>query len=173
MSLTEEQINERLEEVKKIEFYLDPDPSLLGLSSITVKLAEVQIQKNRVSALVMEAMKNMAAHEIEKETVQGEYDRNLEMHLATDPGVAAQKSAEMRNVHAKLKMSELVLKLHQSEVASIRASWFMKIMQNVYSNLESANNNLSRQITVLQLEQGINSGGNNNMNRGVIKQINI
>jgi tRNA(Glu) U13 pseudouridine synthase TruD len=113
----------------------------------------------------------MSEHEIQKEMVQGEYDRNLEMYLATDATVAAQKSAEMRNTHAKLKMPEKVLALHQAEVASIRASWYMKILQNMYSNLESANNNLSRQITVLQLEQGISSGGN--LNRGMIKSINI
>jgi hypothetical protein len=170
MALSEEQINERLEEVKKIRVILDADPSVSGLSSILVKLAEMQLQKDRVAYLVMEAMRNMAEHEINKEMIQGEYDRNLELNLV-DPTVAAQKSAEMRQTHAKMKMSDLVLKLHQAEVASIRASWFMKILQNIYSNLESANNNISRQITVLQLEQGISGG--NNLNRGMIKNVNI
>jgi hypothetical protein len=168
MALTEEQMAEKLEEVSKIKFFLDPDPSVLGLSSILVKLAECQLQKDRVSSLVMEAMRNVAAHEIDHERVQGEYDRNLEMLLATNATVAAQKSAEMRNTHAKMLMTDLVLKLHHAEIASIRASWFMKILQNVYSNLESANNNLSRQITVLQLDQNIS--GNN---RGMIKNINL
>lgn len=171
MALTEEQINERLEEVKKIRFFLDADPTVLGLNSLLTKLAEVQLQKDRVSFLVMESMKNMSEHEIQKEMTQGEYDRNLEMYLATDPGVAAQKSAEMRQTHAKLKMPEKVLALHQAEVASIRASWYMKILQNMYSNLESANNNLSRQITVLQLEQGISGGSG--LSRGTMKSINI
>lgn len=171
MALTEDQINERLEEVKKIRFFLDADPTVLGLNSLLTKLAEVQLQKDRVSFLVMESMKNMSEHEIQKEMVQGEYDRNLEMLLATDATVAAQKSAEMRQTHAKLKMPEKVLALHQAEVASIRASWYMKILQNMYSNLESANNNLSRQITVLQLENGISSGAG--LNRGTIKNINI
>ena len=148
MALTEEQINERLEEVKKIKFFLDPDPTVLGLNSLLTKLAEIQLQKDRVSFLVMEAMKNMSEHDIQKEMVQGDYDRNLEMNLI-DPQVAAQKSAEMRNTHAKMKMSDKVLALHQAEVASIRASWYMKILQNFYSNLESANSNVSRQISVI------------------------
>jgi hypothetical protein len=170
MALTEEQINERLEEVKKIRFFLDADPTVLGLNSLLTKLAECQLQKDRVSFLVMEAMKNMSEHEIQKEMTQGDYDRNMDLAL-TDPQVAAQKSAELRQTHAKLKMPEKVLALHQMEVASIRASWYLKILQSMYSNLESANNNLSRQITVLQLESGINGGSG--LSRGTMKNINI
>jgi hypothetical protein len=173
--LTEEQLSERLEELKNIKFDLDVDPVAKGLNSLNGKIAEVQANKSRVSYLVGEAMQNVAAHEIEKESVQGEYDRNLEMLLATDATVAAQKSAEMRNTHAKMKMTDLVLKLHHAEIASIRAGWYMKILQNVHSNLESANNNLSRQITVIQMDQNLQGGnnGNNNFQRGTLKNINI
>jgi hypothetical protein len=170
--LTEEQLSERLEELKTIKFDLDVDPVSKGLNSLNAKIAEVQANKSRVSYLVGEAMQNTAAHKIEEESIRGEYERSLEMILATDQQVAAQKSAEMRNTHAKMKMPDLVLKLHHAEIASIRADWYMKILQNVHSNLESANNNLSRQITVIQMDQALQGSGIN-VSRGTLKNINI
>jgi NRPS condensation-like uncharacterized protein len=171
--LTEQEINTRLDEVKKIQFFLEPDPLKVGLQTLLVKLAEIQIQKNRVSYLITEAMQNNAKAEIEKEAAQSEYNRNLELNL-TDPQVAAQKSTELRNTHAKLKMPELVLKLHHADIASIQANWYMKILSSIYSNLESANSNLSRQISVIQLENNISNGNvGNPQNRGVIKQMNF
>lgn len=170
MALTEEQISAHLEEVKKIQFFLDSDPLSKGLNSLNGKIAEVQANKDRISSLIIEAMRNVAEHDIVKETVQHDHDRQIELLLATDASVSAQKSAEMRNTHARLKMPELVLKLHHADIAQIKASWYLKILQSVHSNLESANSNLSRQITVLQMDQNLSGG---NMNRGTVKTINI
>ena len=169
--LTDEQISEKLDEVKKIKFWLDPDPTVLGLNTILVKLAECQNQKSRVSAMIMEAMQNVAIHEIEKEEVQHKYDGQIELLLATDPGVSAQKSAEMRQTHAKLKMPQLVMDLHIAEVAALKSTWYLKLLQSVYADLESGNTNLSRQITVIQLESSFNGG--QPLPKGVIRSINI
>ena len=48
MALTDEQIAENLETVKKIQVFLDPDPTTKGLVSLNYKLAELQIAKDRV-----------------------------------------------------------------------------------------------------------------------------
>ena len=172
MALTDDQIAEKLEEVKKIQIFLDPDPTVKGLVSLNYKIAEIQISKDRISSLILEAMRNVAEHDIIKETVQHEHDRQLEMLLATDATVSAQKSAEMRNTHARLKMPELVLKLHHADIAQIKASWYLKILQSVHSNLESTNSNLSRQITVIQMDQNLQGGGGSG-NRGSLKNINL
>ena len=168
--LTEQDIADRLEEVKLLKFQLDPDPTKLGLNSLLLKLAEVQMLKSRISAILTEAMTNVAIAEIEKEEVQSEYDRKLEYYMVSDDEVKNQKSAEQRNFHAKVKMTKEVLALHAVEIALIKATWYQKILSSVYSDLDSANSNLSRQISVIQLEQNISSGG---LNRGTIKQINI
>ena len=160
MALTEEQMADRLEEVKLLKFQLDPDPTALGLRSLLLKLAEVQMLKSRISAMLTESMANVANCEIDKENVQSEYDRKLEYYMVTDDEVKNQKSAEQRNFHAKVKMTDLVLKLHAAEVSLIKATWFQKILSTVYADLESANSNVSRQISVIQLESQISSGGN-------------
>lgn len=160
MSLTDEQMSERLEAVKKIQVFLDPDPTVKGLVSLNYKLAELQLAKDNVSSLILEAMKNMAEHEILKDEAQNTHDRQQDLLIATDASVQAQKSAEARSIHARMKMPELVMALHLEEVAELKASWYLKCLQLVASNLESANSNLSRQITVIQMDQNLqgNSG---------------
>jgi len=171
MALTDEQMAENLEAVKKIQVFLDPDPTVKGLMSLNYKIAEIQLAKDHVSGLLLGAMKNMAEHEILKETAQNEHDRKQDYIIATEPTVQAQKSAEARSIHARLKMPDLVMALHLEEVAELKASWYLKCLQLVSSNLESANSNLSRQITVIQMDQNLqgNSGGN----RSTIKNLNI
>jgi hypothetical protein len=171
MSLTEEQMHEKLEEVSKIKFFLDPDPTTLGLQSITIKLAEIQIQKDRVASLVMEGMRNLAELEIIKETVQHKHDRQLELLTTTEASCLAAKSAEARSIQARIKMPDLVMELHRADISHIKGNWYLKILQSLYSNLESANGNLSRQISVIQLSTNI--GEVPSQQRGMIRNINL
>lgn len=170
MALSEEKMGENLEEVKKIQVYLDPDPVLKGLVSVNNKLAEIQIAKDKIAGLLMEAMKNMAENEILKDEAQNKHDRQQDLFIATDPAIQAQKSAEQRSIHARLKMPELVLALHHTDIALLKASWYLKCLQLVASNLESANANLSRQITVIQMD--LNLQGNAG-NRSATKTLNF
>lgn len=158
MALTDEQMAENLEAVKKVQIFLDDDPVSKGLVSLNNKLAELQRAKEQVTGLILSAMKNLAENEILKEIAQNEHDRKQDFLTATDATVQAQKSAEQRGIHARLKMPELVLKLHQATVAEVKASWYLKCLQLVASNLESANSNLSRQITVIQMDQNLQGG---------------
>jgi len=171
MALTDEQMAEKLEEVKKIQVFLDPDPVVKGLMSLNYKIAEIQLAKDSVSRLLLEAMKNMAEREILKDEAQNTHDRKQDLIIATDASVQAQKSAEARSIHARLKMPDLVMALHHEDIALLKASWYLKCLQLVSSNLESANSNLSRQITVIQMDQNLqgNSGGN----RSSIKTFNL
>jgi hypothetical protein len=171
MALTDEQMAEKLEGVKKIQVLLDPDPIVKGLMSLNYKLAEIQIAKDHVSGMILEAMKNMAELEILKDMAQNEHDRKQDYITATDASVQAQKSAEARAIHARLKMPDLVMDLHHADIAEIKASWYLKCLQLVSSNLESANSNLSRQITVIQMDQNLQ--GNSGINRSAVKTLNI
>jgi hypothetical protein len=159
MALTDEQMAENLEAVKKVQIFLDDDPVSKGLVSLNNKLAELQRAKESVTGLLLTAMKNLAENEILKEIAQNEHDRKQDYLIATDASVQVQKSAEQRSIHARLKMPELVLKLHQANIAEVKASWYLKCLQLVASNLESANSNLSRQITVIQMDQNLQGVG--------------
>lgn len=161
MSLSEEKMSENLDEVKKVQVYLDADPLSKGLVSVNNKLSEIQIAKDKVSSLLMEAMKNLAENEIVKDQAQNKHDRQQDLLIATDASIQAQKSAEQRSIHARMKMPDMVLELHHADIALLKASWYLKCLQLVASNLESANANLSRQITVIQMDlnlQGPNAG---------------
>jgi hypothetical protein len=149
--LTDEEVQARLAEIATVRVALDPDPMANGLTSFNKKLAEIQLYKDRVSYLVTEALHNSNTAEVLFETLKGDYERQLEVLLATDSTVQSQKSAEMRNATAKQKIPEQVLKLHYAEVDLLKAQGYLKVLQSIYNNLESCNSNLSRQITVIQL----------------------
>lgn len=149
--LTDIQIAERLKEVSQVRVALDPDPMASGITTLNKKLAEIQLSKDRVSFLVTEALQNSNAAEVTHELIKGEYERELEVLLATDSQVMAQKSSEMRNATAKQKIAAKVLQVHHAEVDLLKAQGYLNVLKNIYSNLESCNSNLSRQITVLQL----------------------
>lgn len=141
----------RLTELGQVRVELDIDPINNGIGSLNAKLAAIQLHKDRVSYLITEALQNSNSAEIVFEQLKGEYERALEVLLATDSTVQAQKSAEMRNAVAKQKIAEQVLRLHHAEIDMLKASGYLKVLQSVASNLESTNSNLSRQITVIQL----------------------
>jgi hypothetical protein len=149
--LTEQEIQERLAEVATLRVALDPDPMNNGIGSINKKISELQLYKDRLSYLITEALHNSNTAEIEYEQLKGEYDRQLQTLLATDSTVMSGKSADARSAAANQKMPELVLKVHFSELEKLKSSGYLNVLKNIYSNLESCNSNLSRQITVLQM----------------------
>jgi hypothetical protein len=153
--LTEVEMQERLGEVATCRVALDPDPTANGVLSLNKKLAEIQLFKDRLSYLITEALHNSNSAEIEYEQLHGDYERQIETLISTDSTVMAGKSADARNAAAKQKMPELVLKVHFAEIEKLKASGYLNVLKNIYSNLESCNSNLSRQITVLQLSLNI------------------
>jgi hypothetical protein len=154
--LTENEMQERLSEVATLRVALDPDPMANGLTSVNKKIAELQLYKDRLSYLITEALHNQNTSEVLYETIKGEYDRELEILLATDSQVMTQKSAEMRNATAKQRIPEKVLKVHRAEIDHLKAQGYLNVLKNIYGNLESCNSNLSRQITVLQMSMQLN-----------------
>jgi hypothetical protein len=149
--LTEPEMSERLAEVATLRVALDPDPMANGITSVNKKIAELQLYKDRLSYLITEGLHNNNTAEIEHEQLKGEYERQFQTLLATDSTVMSGKSAEARSASANQKMPELVLKVHFAEIEKLKAGGYLNVLKNIYSNLESCNSNLSRQITVLQL----------------------
>jgi hypothetical protein len=149
--LTEEEYDVRLGELQKIRIELDTDPLSSGLAGINKKIAELQGQKDRVNALFIEAITNRTQAEILSSSKENEYDRGLDRLLSSDIDVMNQKSEKLRVSTANTKMPELVLQVHYSKKDYEQADAYYKCVSQVYSNLESANVNLSRQISVIQM----------------------
>lgn len=146
----------RLSELKKYRVELDPDPVVKGLNSLHEKLAQVQAYKDRACSLLVEAHQNVNDYEIVYESVKREYETKLNELLVNDKEIQNLKSDRLRLASADLKLSELLIKLHDASLELLRAKSYLKCVQTVYDNLCSTNANLTQQIYVVQL--GLRSG---------------
>ncbi len=151
MLLTDDEYRNRYEELRKVKIELDPDPVKEGLQSINKKIAQVQGEKERTSALLIEAIKNRAEASILYDAKKGEHQRNLDVLLSSDEEVKGQKSAELRKATANVKLQQIVLDMAHTELDYQKADAYYKCVQQMYSHLESANMNISRQISVIQM----------------------
>jgi dTDP-4-amino-4,6-dideoxygalactose transaminase len=151
MLLTDDDLKARYKELQSVTIVLDADPVKEGLASINRKIAEIQAQKERIGALYVEAIKNKSEAEILLEAKKGEHGRQLDELLFTDEDVKSQKSAELRKAAANVKTKDLVVAMAYAELDQQKADTYYKCVQQVYGHLESANANLSRQISVIQM----------------------
>lgn len=149
--LTDDELSARHEELQKIRIHLDEDPLSNGLTGVNAKIAQVQGQKDRVSALLLEAIKNRSLAQILHDTSKGAYERRLYELLVTDADVMAQKTEKLRESMANTRISDLLMKTTYAEIDLVKADAYYKGLYQMYENLESANSNLSRQISVLQM----------------------
>lgn len=149
--LTKEDYDKRYLVLREMTISLDADPVVTGLQSLTKKLAEVQDLRNRVGKAFAEAIQNTSEHEIVKSTLKAQLEAEMAKAMMTDDFVKGQKSKELREAAAQTKMPELVLQLHYKEVELVRAEAYEKYVKQIHDTLEAGNNNLSRQISVVQM----------------------
>lgn len=151
MLLTDADYESRYEELQTVKIQLDADPVKEGLGSINKKIAEIQGEKERVGALLIEAIKNKSEANIVYDAKKGDHGRQLDALLAGDEEVKMQKSSELRKATANVKLKDLVTDLAYTELDAQKADVYYKCTQQMYSHLDSANMNLSRQISVIQM----------------------
>lgn len=149
--LSEQEYEVRLSELKKVQIVLDENPVAGGLLAISQKIAQIQGNKDRVSALFVEAINNRSQAQIMLNEAKADYDQKLHNLLATDEDVQRQKNMAAQKAMADTKISQEVLQAHWAEKAFEEADAYYKCVQHIYGNLESANGNLSRQISVVQM----------------------
>lgn len=130
---------------------LDSDPVVLGLSSLTAKLAEVQDLRNRVGVAFAEAIQNASEVEIEHKTIKSQLETKMFSLISTDDYVKNQKTDKLREAAAQTKVPDLVLQMHYKDVDMVRADAYTKFVKQIHDTLEAANSNLSRQISVIQM----------------------
>ncbi len=150
--LTDVDYELRYKELQGVTIQLDPDPVQKGLVSINKKSAEIQGEKEKGGALLIEAIKNKSEANIHLDAKKGDHSRQLDGLLAGDEEVKAQKSAELRKATANVKLKDLVTDLAYTELDAQKADVYHKCVQQVYSQLDSANMNLSRQMSVIEME---------------------
>lgn len=148
---TLEDYQKRYDRLKQMSLTLDPDPVVVGLSSLTVKLSEIQELRNRVGVALAEAIQNRSEVLIEQKTIRSQLDAQINNLMVTDEAIRGQKSEAMRVAAAQVKVPELVVQMHYKEVDLVRAESYEKFVKQIHDTLEAANSNLSRQISVVQM----------------------
>jgi len=156
IKLTEVEYTKNLEELETLKVSLDKDPVAQGLSAINEKIADIQAKKDRVSNLLVEALANKCEYEKKYDTTKTSLDLERSKEIVTDTDIKNLKSDSARQAAANVKLNQKCLDNHADLLEFMTAESYLKCIYQIYNNLCSAQENLSRQISVIQM--GINIG---------------
>ena len=153
--LLEADYKKNLEELQGLNVSLDADPVSQGLSAINEKIADIQAKKDRASNLLVEALANKSYYEQQYDTSKTNLDLARGREIITDPDMKNLKSDAARQAAANVKLNQDCLNNHNDLLAFTTAESYLKCIYQIYNNLCSAQENLSRQISVIQMSINI------------------
>lgn len=142
-------------ELASIRIDLDSDPAATGIGNLNVKIAEVHALKGRVAGMLSEAIANVAERDRTYQEYKILYEAKFDAILNQDPEIRNLKSEGLRTAACNAKLPDEYAKVNASKIDLADAESFQKIVQTKYNLLDSANTNISRQISVIQLQLDI------------------
>jgi len=140
------------QELNAISILLEGDPATVGIVTINKKIAEVNAMRERVAAVLSEAIANVYEREHFYEEMKLDYDIKFQKTLNGDPSIQSLKSDTLRVAAVNAKLPDEFLKMNAAKINFNDAEGFLKLVQAKYNQLDSANSNISRQISVIQLQ---------------------
>lgn len=140
-----------LKELQEMGVALNEDPSAFGLASLNVQIAKVDAQKTRAAAILGIAITNESRIEVWSKKLNAIYKREFDLHLPKSP-VKEFSNKELREAACNILLSELTKATDAIDGSLAQAKSFTKFVQNTLDKLDSTNKNISRQITVLQIQ---------------------
>lgn len=150
-----EKYTELRKELASIRIDLDADPAATGIGQLNAKIAEVHALKERVATVMAEAIANVAERSRTHQEAKVLYESKFDAILNTDPTVRELKSEGLRRAACNAKLPDEYAKVNATEIDLNDAESFQKLVQAKYNLLDSANTNISRQISVIQLQLDI------------------
>lgn len=142
-------------ELASIHIDLDSDPAATGIGNLNAKIAEVHSLKDRVSSILSDAISNVAERDRSYQESKILYEAKFDAILNNDPEIKALKSEGLRTAACNAKLPDEFSKVNSLKIDLADAESFQKIVQAKYNLLDSANTNISRQISVIQLQLDI------------------
>jgi hypothetical protein len=144
------ELQKELDEIPPI--FLSKDPTTAGVSILNEHLAEVQAYKQRVADIRMQCLKSKAVLDKIRRTVDYKYDIMLNELLLSEE-IAKMKNVTQQKAAATQQLPEWIkrLKFGVSELMS-ELDMFLKNVEAKHEELHDVNSNLSRQVTVVQIE---------------------
>jgi len=140
-----------LRELQDMGVSLNEDPSAFGLSSLNVQIAKVDAQKTRTAAILGIAITNESRIEVWSKKLNAIYKREFDSRLPKSP-IREFSNKELREAACNTLLSELTKAIDAVDGSLAQAKAFTKFVQNTLDKLDSTNKNISRQITVLQIQ---------------------
>lgn len=142
-------------ELRGIHIVLDGDPAATGIGHLNEKIAEVHALKERVSAILGDAIANVADRERVYQEAKIIYEAKYDLLLNQDESIKSLKSEGLRRASCNAKLPDEYGAVCSLKIDLGDAESFQKLTQSKYNLLDSANNNISRQISVIQLQLDI------------------
>jgi hypothetical protein len=150
-----EKYSELRKELASIQIELDPDPAALGIGTLNAKIAEVHAMKERVASIMAEAIANVSERSRTHQEAKMIYESKFDAILNNERTVQELKSEGLRRAACNAKLPDEYAKVNATEIDLSDAESFQKLVQSKYNLLDSANTNISRQISVIQLQVDI------------------
>ncbi len=147
--------SELRKELASIQIDLDADPASTGIGQLNAKIAEVHALKERVATIMSEAIANVAERNRAHQEAKMTYEAKFDAILNNDKSVQELKSEGLRRAACNAKLPDEYARVNSTEIDLSDAESFQKLVQAKYNLLDSANTNISRQISVIQLQVDI------------------
>ena len=147
-----------IQELEKSGITLDDDPSENNLCELNLKIAKIDAQKSRAAVIANLATANENELEMIMSKAQSLLDHESNK-LLLSAEIKALPNKELREAAANVVLFYLRTLVGDIKSSLSRAKTFSKMVSNSVSMLDSANKNISRQITVLQLQMGLGEIG--------------
>jgi hypothetical protein len=147
--------SELRKELADIHIDLDTDPASTGVGTLNSKIAEVHALKDRVATILAEAIANVAERDRTYNEAKIVYEAKFDAILNNDAAVQTLKSEGLRRAACNSKLPDEFARMNATQIDLADAESFQKIVQAKYNLLDSANTNISRQISVIQLQVDI------------------
>lgn len=142
-------------ELASIQIDLDSDPAAAGIGTLNAKIAEVHALKERVATIMAEAIANVSERSRTHQEAKMAYEAKFDAILNNDRTVQELKSEGLRRAACNAKLPDEYARVNSTEIDLSDAESFQKLVQAKYNLLDSANTNISRQISVIQLQVDI------------------
>lgn len=143
------------QELASIQIELDADPAATGIGTLNAKIAEVHALKERVATIMAEAIANVSERSRSHQEAKMLYESKFDAILNSERSVQELKSEGLRRAACNAKLPDEYSRVNSTEIDLNDAESFQKLVQAKYNLLDSANTNISRQISVIQLQVDI------------------
>jgi hypothetical protein len=157
--MTDEEYDKLLTELDTLRasVVLDPDPINVGLDEINRKLATIQGSRDRVSAIVCDAIINKNLAQRIQNSKQAELERKSSNLSYTSADIKALKSADLRKAGIETMLADLIVQVKDADTDVSKADTLLKCASAVSKDLEIKNDNLNQQTYTIRMIINIHS----------------